>query len=89
MRYRANLKSGLNNDYERNKGIKDMKSTTEILDYLFWEALKCQDEVQLLTEILNKIDKSNDKERLLYQLMIEKKHNEINLIDRLDKFIRK
>ena len=66
-----------------------MKSTTEILDYLFWEALKCQDEVQLLTEILNKIDKSNDKERLLYQLMIEKKHNEISLIDRLDKFIRK
>ena len=66
-----------------------MKSTTEILDYLFMEALKCHDEIQLLTEILNKIDKSQDKERLLYQLMIEKKHNEILLIDRLDKFIRK
>ena len=66
-----------------------MKSTTEILDYLFMEALKCQDEIQLLTEILNKIDKTQDKERLLYQLMIEKKHNEILLIDRLDKFIRK
>ena len=66
-----------------------MKSTTEILDYLFMEALRCQDEVQLLTEILNKIDISQDKERLLYQLLIEKKHNEIQLIDRLDKFIRK
>ena len=66
-----------------------MKSTTEILDYLFMEALRCQDEIQLLTEILNKIDKSHDKERLLYQLLIEKKHNEILLIDRLDKFIRK
>lgn len=66
-----------------------MKSTKEILDYLFMEALRCQDEIQLLTEILNKIDKSQDKERLLYQLLIEKKHNEILLIDRIDKFIRK
>ena len=65
-----------------------MKSTKEILEYLFMEALRCQDEVMLLTDILNKIDKSNDKERLLYQLLIEKKHNEIMLIDRLDKFIR-
>ena len=65
-----------------------MKSIYETLDYIFMEALRCQDEVQLLTEILNKIDKSQDKERLLYQLMIEKKHNEINLLDRIDKYIR-
>ena len=66
-----------------------MKSTKEILDYLFIEALRCQDEVMCLTEILNKIDKSNDKERLIYLLMIEKKHNEIRLIEQIDKFIRK
>ena len=65
-----------------------MKSIYETLEYIFMEALSCQDEVQLLTEILNKIDKSHDKERLLYQLMIEKKHNEINLLDRIDKYIR-
>ena len=71
---------------ERNR---KMKSTKEILEYLFMEALRCQDEIQLLTDILNRIDKSQEKERLIYQLLIEKKHNEIVLIDRLDKFIRK
>ena len=65
-----------------------MKSIYETLEYIFMEALKCHDEIQLLTEILNKIDKSQDKERLLYSLMIERKHDEIKLLNKIDEYIR-